>query len=308
MRKTKRKKNHLAKSKRKGRGIGASKISIRRTRTSATAETSAARALAAAERAIAEAEVAAASLTALTEQALSVRIPHKVTHVAEARAATARDTAEKAVAEWKKAVARETTDKAPAEEVATDPFPMRRPRSQAKAVARVVEVVTAEAVVATALAVAERAIAASEAAAERADAASMRVAEAKVPLLRAAERASSNQVLLTKEDLEAMDYNTLVKMDNMYSFTTSRKTAKTRKTKDAIINRLLKNRVIKDKFAPEQAAETRATAGDIWEAEKAHAKAWEERQVARETAEKAVAEWKKAIRDAEETKRVVNRI
>lgn len=35
MRKTKRKKNYLAKSKRKGRGIGASKISIRRTRAPA---------------------------------------------------------------------------------------------------------------------------------------------------------------------------------------------------------------------------------------------------------------------------------
>ena len=64
----------------------------------------------------------------------------------------------------------------------------------------------------------------------------------------------SEQVLLTKEELEAMDYNTLVKMDAMYSFTTSRKTAKTRKTKNAIITRLLKNRVIKGKFAPEQAA------------------------------------------------------
>ena len=64
----------------------------------------------------------------------------------------------------------------------------------------------------------------------------------------------SEQVLLTREQLEAMDYNTLVKMDAMYSFNTSRKTAKTRKTKDAIITRLLKNRVIKGKFAPEQAA------------------------------------------------------
>ena len=64
----------------------------------------------------------------------------------------------------------------------------------------------------------------------------------------------SEQVLLTREQLEAMDYNILVKMDDMYSFKTSRKTAKTRKTKDAIITRLLKNRVIKGKFAPEQAA------------------------------------------------------
>lgn len=64
----------------------------------------------------------------------------------------------------------------------------------------------------------------------------------------------SEQVLLTREDLEAIDYKTLVKMDAMYSFNTSRKTAKTRKTKDAIITRLLKNRVIKGKFAPEQAS------------------------------------------------------
>ena len=62
------------------------------------------------------------------------------------------------------------------------------------------------------------------------------------------------QPLLTKEELEAIDYNTLVKMDNMYSFKKSRKTASTRKTKDAIIKRLLKNGVIKGKFAPEQAA------------------------------------------------------
>ena len=64
----------------------------------------------------------------------------------------------------------------------------------------------------------------------------------------------SEQVLLTREELEAIDYSTLVKMDAMYSFTTSRKTAKTKKTKDAIITRLLKNSVKKGKFAPEQAA------------------------------------------------------
>ena len=64
----------------------------------------------------------------------------------------------------------------------------------------------------------------------------------------------AEQVLLTKAQLEAMDYNTLKKMDTMYSFKTSKKTASTRKTKDAIINRLLKNGVIKGKFAPEQAA------------------------------------------------------
>ena len=301
MRKTKRKKNYLAKSKRKGRGIGASKISIRRTHVVSVAETSPARALAAAERAIAEAEAAAKAEERAEEMAWAVtraaatrpgpRAEAKrvraeaIFERAEARTATARETAEKAVAEWKKAVASETTDNAP-----------------------VADLVTAEEAVATALAVAERAIAASEAAAERADAASMRVAEARVPLLRAAERVSSNQVLFTKEDLEAMDYNILVKMDNMYSFTARRKTAKTRKTKDAIINRLLKNGVLKGKLAPEQAAETRATAVEIWEAEKAQEKAWEERRVAREIAEKAVAEWKKTIRDAEEAKRIAYRI
>lgn len=64
----------------------------------------------------------------------------------------------------------------------------------------------------------------------------------------------SEQVLLTREELEAIDYSTLVKMDAMYSFATSRKTVKTKKTKDAIITRLLKNSVTKGKFAPEQAA------------------------------------------------------
>ena len=64
----------------------------------------------------------------------------------------------------------------------------------------------------------------------------------------------SEQILLTREELEAMDYKTLVKMDDRYSFNTSRKTVKTRKTKDAIITRLLKNGVTKGKFAPEQAA------------------------------------------------------
>ena len=64
----------------------------------------------------------------------------------------------------------------------------------------------------------------------------------------------AEQVLLTKAHLEAMDYNTLKKMDTMYSFKTSKKTASTRKTKDAIITRLLKNGVIKSKFAPEQDA------------------------------------------------------
>ena len=64
----------------------------------------------------------------------------------------------------------------------------------------------------------------------------------------------AQQVLLTKEELEAKDYRTLVNMDNLYSFKTSRKTAKTKKTKDAIITRLLKNRVTHGKFAREHAA------------------------------------------------------
>ena len=64
----------------------------------------------------------------------------------------------------------------------------------------------------------------------------------------------TQQVLLTKEELEAKDYRTLVNMDNLYSFKKSRKTAKTKKTKDAIITRLLKNRVTHGKFAPQHAA------------------------------------------------------
>lgn len=64
----------------------------------------------------------------------------------------------------------------------------------------------------------------------------------------------AQQVLLTKEELEAKDYRTLVNMDNLYSFKKSRKTAKTKKTKDAIITRLLKNGVTHGKFAPQHAA------------------------------------------------------
>ena len=56
----------------------------------------------------------------------------------------------------------------------------------------------------------------------------------------------SEQVLLTREELEAIDYSILVKMDAMYSFNTSRKTAKTKKTKDAIITRLLKTALKKE--------------------------------------------------------------
>ena len=64
----------------------------------------------------------------------------------------------------------------------------------------------------------------------------------------------AQQVLLTKEELEAKDYKTLVNMDNLYSFKKSRKTASTRKTKDAIITRLLRNGVPQSKYAPEKAA------------------------------------------------------
>ena len=64
----------------------------------------------------------------------------------------------------------------------------------------------------------------------------------------------AQQVLLTKEELKAKDYRTLVNMDNLYSFKKSRKTAKTKKTKDAIITRLLRNGVTRGKFAPQHAA------------------------------------------------------
>jgi len=166
MRKTKknRKRKTLAKiirklySKRKGRGIGASRISIRRTPVSARA-VSAETALAEAKRAIAKAEVAAkaeeraeemawtATRAAATRQlpraeATRVRAEARVER-AEARAAIARETAEKAVAKWKNAVARETTDKAP-----------------------VVDLVGAKDAEAMALAVAEKAIAEAEVAAK----------------------------------------------------------------------------------------------------------------------------------------------
>ena len=49
---------------------------------------------------------------------------------------------------------------------------------------------------------------------------------------------SSKDDFLTKEELEAMKYDDLVRMDNLYSFKTSNKTAKTSKKKDAIIKRL----------------------------------------------------------------------
>jgi hypothetical protein len=155
MRKTKknRKRSTLAKirsklySKRKGRGIGASKISARRTQVSARA-VSVETALAEAKRAIAKAEVAAKAEERAEEMAWAATGRETATRVAvmearveraEARAAIARETAEKAVAEWKNAVARETTDKAP-----------------------VVDLVGAKDAAAMALAVAEKAIAEAE--------------------------------------------------------------------------------------------------------------------------------------------------
>ena len=65
---------------------------------------------------------------------------------------------------------------------------------------------------------------------------------------------SSKDDFLTKEELEAMKYDDLVRMDNLYSFKTSNKTTKTSKKKGAIIKRLLKNGVIKGKFKSELAS------------------------------------------------------
>ena len=62
------------------------------------------------------------------------------------------------------------------------------------------------------------------------------------------------QHVLTKEQLEALDRQTLLRMDKMYSFKTTKKTARTRITNDAIIKRLLKSGATKGKFAPEEAA------------------------------------------------------
>ena len=59
---------------------------------------------------------------------------------------------------------------------------------------------------------------------------------------------SSKDEFLTKEELEAFDYKELVKMDNIYSFKTSKKTKSTRITKDAIVKRLLKHGVEKVKY------------------------------------------------------------
>jgi len=63
--------------------------------------------------------------------------------------------------------------------------------------------------------------------------------------------AASNQDYLTKEELEAIDYQHLLTMDKNYSFKTRSKTRSTRKTKDAIIQRLLKHRVTRSKYKSE---------------------------------------------------------
>jgi hypothetical protein len=64
----------------------------------------------------------------------------------------------------------------------------------------------------------------------------------------ASQASSSKEEFLTKEELEKFDYKELVKMDNIYSFKTSKKTKSTRVTKDAIVKRLLKEGVEKSKY------------------------------------------------------------
>jgi hypothetical protein len=59
---------------------------------------------------------------------------------------------------------------------------------------------------------------------------------------------SSNQEFLTKEDLKKFDRQDLIKLDNMYSFRKSNKTSKTNMKTDAIINRLLKQGLLKSKY------------------------------------------------------------
>ena len=70
----------------------------------------------------------------------------------------------------------------------------------------------------------------------------------------AAASSSSNPDLLTKEELEAIDYNHLLTMDKNYSFKTRNKTKSTSMKKDAIIKRLLKHEVKRSKFGPELAS------------------------------------------------------
>lgn len=69
-----------------------------------------------------------------------------------------------------------------------------------------------------------------------------------------ASSSSSNSDLLTKEELEAIDYRHLLVMDKNYSFKISKKTKSTKKDKDLIIRRLLKNGVKRSKFGPELAS------------------------------------------------------
>jgi hypothetical protein len=64
----------------------------------------------------------------------------------------------------------------------------------------------------------------------------------------ASQASSSKDEFLTKEELDKFDYKELVKMDNIYSFKTSKKTKSTRVTKDAIVKRLLKTGVEKSKY------------------------------------------------------------
>jgi hypothetical protein len=59
---------------------------------------------------------------------------------------------------------------------------------------------------------------------------------------------SSNQEFLTKEDLQKFDRQDLIKLDNMYSFRKSNKTSRTNMKTDAIINRLLKQGLLKSKY------------------------------------------------------------
>jgi len=70
----------------------------------------------------------------------------------------------------------------------------------------------------------------------------------------AAASSSSNPDLLTKEELEAIDYQHLLVMDKIYSFKISKKTARTNTTKEAIIKRLLKHGVKRSKFGSELAS------------------------------------------------------
>jgi hypothetical protein len=59
---------------------------------------------------------------------------------------------------------------------------------------------------------------------------------------------SSDQQFLTKEDLKKFDRQDLIKLDNIYSFRKSNKTSKTNMKTDAIINRLLKQGLLKSKY------------------------------------------------------------